>query len=289
MKIRELFFAVPTNENGVTIFEFLKRRGFSRKIVNSLKNYGGIAVNGVAARSVDRLNSGDFVKVTIMEKPNDLMPNPDLDASVAFADDDLVIFEKPPFMPIHPSISHYKDTLGNLFAALFPDTVFRPINRLDKNTSGLCVCALNSYCASRLSGKTNKYYLAAVDGNPPDEGIISFPIKREPDSIIKRIAAPDGKPAETHYKAVLRKNGRTLLKLFLKTGRTHQIRVHLSALGFPICGDDLYGGSLSAINRQALHCCRIGFVHPITGVNVTCFSELPDDMKKLFSEDKNEN
>ncbi len=288
MRIRELTYTVSENENGITVLGFLKRRGFSRRIINSIKQTGEITANGSRIRTADRLFCGDEVKIGIEEKQNGLFPNPDLKAPIIFSDNDIVIFDKPPFMPVHPSIAHYKDTLGNLFSALYPDYVFRPVNRLDKNTSGLCVCALNSYSAYNLSGRTEKCYFAIVNGNPPDEGVITLPIARESDSIIKRTVSPEGKPAETSYKSIFRRNGRTLLKLSLKTGRTHQIRVHLSAIGYPLCGDDMYGGSLKGINRQALHCGEVKFKHPVTGENILKRSEIPDDMKRLFSEETNE-
>ena len=193
-----------------------------------------------------------------------------------------MVFDKGPFVPIHPSIAHYTDTLANYYSALYPKSVFRPINRLDRNTSGLCLCGKNRLATALLSENVQKTYYAIVDGIIADEGEINLPIGRVDDSIIKREVRSDGQPAVTLYKPVLWNKGRPLLEVTLKTGRTQQIRVHFSHIGYPLCGDDMYGGSCEAIDRHALHCGKLCFVKPFTGEEIVITSELPEDMKKLI-------
>lgn len=128
-------------------------------------------------------------------------PNPELNAPVIYEDEDVAVFDKPPHMPVHPSIRHRGDTLANLFAALYPGLPFRPINRLDRNTSGLCVCAKNQYAASALSGSLSKVYFAVTCGTPPGD-TVDAPIGRAGDSIITRCVTPEGQRAVTHFERV---------------------------------------------------------------------------------------
>lgn len=279
---RELTITVGESDDGRTAQDMLRSRGFSRRMLTKLKQTGGLKRGGEILRSIDRVRAGDVVCV-VMSDSADIPPDPDIPAPVAYEDEDIVVFDKPPFLPVHQSIGHYSGTLANLFAALYPELPFRPINRLDKNTSGLCVCAKNRFAAASVSGNISKVYFAAVDGDIARGGVIDLPIDRESGSIIRRCVSPTGKRAVTHYEPVLRENGRTLLRIMLETGRTHQIRVHFSHIGFPLCGDDMYGGDCSRINRQALHCGEVSFDLPFTGERITAGSELPDDIRSLFS------
>ena len=279
--IRELSITVPKANDGETAERFLKSRGFSRKLITRLKHSGGLRRCGEILRSIDRLNAGDEITVTL-EDTGAIVPNPDIKAEIVFENEDVAVFNKPCGLPVHPSIVHYTDTLGNLFAALYPGSAFRPIHRLDKDTSGLCACAKNKLAASLLSSGVEKTYYAVVDGDITRSGEINEPIGRVGDSIIKREVRPDGQPAVTLYKPVLRENGRTLLEITLKTGRTHQIRVHFAHIGFPLCGDELYGGDRTNIKRQALHCGKMRFKLPITGELTEIESPLPEDILRLF-------
>lgn len=280
--MRELTFEVTQPENGLTALDLLKGRGFSRRIVTKLKQSGGLTRGGTVLRSVDRVFFGETVRVRLPEDSAAVEPNPDVKAAAVYEDEDVVVFDKPPYLPTHPSIGHYTDTLANLFAAMYPGIAFRPLNRLDRNTSGLCVCAKNRLAASALRGKVSKVYYAAVDGRISEAGSVSAPIGRVSDSIIKRAVRPDGQPAKTLYKPVLWENGRTLLAVTLLTGRTHQIRVHMAHIGFPLCGDEMYGGSCSDIARQALHCGEVEFTNPVTGELVSLKSKIPEDISRLF-------
>lgn len=280
---RELFITVGESDDGRTALDLLRSRGFSRRMVTKLKQTGGLTRGGEILRSIDRVRTGDSVRI-VMEDSADIPPDPDIPAPVLYEDEDIIVFDKPPFLPVHQSIGHYRGTLANLFAALHPDLPFRPINRLDKNTSGLCVCAKNRFAAASVSGNISKVYFAVVDGDIECGGVIDLPIGREVGSIIKRCVSPEGKRAVTRYEPITRANGRTLLRITLETGRTHQIRVHFSHIGYPLCGDDMYGGDCSQINRQALHCGEVSFARPFTGEIITVSSELPDDMRALLTE-----
>ena len=211
-----------------------------------------------------------------------LEPNSGLKVPTAFENENLIVFDKPSGMPVHPSAKHQGDTLGNYFSSLFPDLTFRPVNRLDRDTSGLCIVAKNSYSASILQNSFGKVYYTAVHGITEEYGTIDAPVARERESIIKRCVREDGRRAVTHYKRLMYSEKYSLLEIHLETGRTHQIRVHLAHIGHPLAGDDLYGGMRDDISRQALHCGQISFSNPVSGGTVTVTSDIPDDIKKLF-------
>ncbi|MDE7228946.1 MAG: RluA family pseudouridine synthase [Oscillospiraceae bacterium] len=282
--MRELLLAVGADEDGLPAAAFLKRHGFSRRIISSLKFSGGITRGDEILRGVDIVHSGENVRV-VLEDSGGAEPNSSVKAGIAFEDEDVVVFEKPPEVPVHQSFGHRNDTLANLFAALYPERPFRAINRLDKNTTGLCVCAKNRLAASMLSGNVSKVYYAVIDGDISEPGEIDAPIARVSDSIILREVrgiSEGGQPAVTRYEPIIRKNGRTLLKIRLLTGRTHQIRVHFSYIGYPLCGDSMYGGNCSDISRQALHCGGVEFIGCLSGEKIRLESPLPEDMKALL-------
>ena len=278
--MRELLLTVEEPEEGMTALDFLRSRGFSRRMISALKQSGGLTRGGEILRSVDRIRAGEEIRV-VMKDSGGVVPNYGIKVDISYEDEDIIIYNKPPFLAVHPSIRHYDDTLANAFAARFPDIPFRPINRLDRDTSGLCVCAKNRLAAAGLA-HMKKTYFAVVAGDIAHGGTVDLPIGRESDSIIKRCVRADGKPAVTRFEPIERTGGRTLLKIRLETGRTHQIRVHLSHIGFPLCGDWLYGGDMSGISRQALHCGEAEFVHPITGTEIRAAAPLPEDIRALL-------
>lgn len=280
---RELEFTVSAEDAGVTAEGFLKRRGFSRRLITKLKASGGLTRAGEILRVVDRLNAGDVITVRIEDKGK-AVPNPGVKAAIAYENEDVVVFDKPPGLAVHPSIVHYDDTLGNLYAALYPESAFRPVHRLDKDTSGLCVCAKNKLAAAVLSRAAEKTYYAVVDGTITGGGRIDAPIGRADGSIIKRCVREDGQYAVTLYEPLLHQNGRTLLEIKLQTGRTHQIRVHFAYIGYPLCGDELYGGDRTMIRRQALHCGKMRFKLPVTGEETEITSPLPADIGRLLGD-----
>lgn len=278
--MREISYTVPAEFDGVQAQVFLKSRGISRRVLTALKRSGGLTRGGGTLRTVDAVHAGDVITLRLDGGETSVAANPELSADIVYEDEDVVVFNKPPFMPVHPSQRHHDDTLANLFAARYPGLPFRPINRLDRNTSGLCVCAKNQFAAAALSGSISKVYYAITDGTPPGD-TVDAPIGRLGDSVIERCVTPVGKPAVTHFRKIAGER-RALLRITLETGRTHQIRVHMSHIGFPLCGDDMYGGDCTAISRQALHCGEVEFTLPVSGERITISAPLPEDMAAIL-------
>ncbi len=280
--MRIINFPVEDNMDGKTVLQILFHNNVSRRLVTKLKQVeNGITVNGLHVRTIDTVCKNDIVSIMLKDEKV-LEKSQHLNVPIAYEDDDIIIFDKPAFMPVHPSHKHQGDTLGNFFAWHCSGLTFRPINRLDKDTSGLCAVAKNRFSAQNLQKSLEKTYFAIVQGNIKGEGTISKPISRVDNSIIKRCVSPNGQEAVTHYKAISSSDIFSYIEIKLETGRTHQIRVHFSYEGHPLAGDDMYGGSLELINRQALHCGELIFVHPVTCKEICVKSELPSDMKNLL-------
>lgn len=280
----ELVFTVNSDES-VTLQSYLREKcGVSRRLLQKLKNReGGITRNGEFIRTIDEVYKDDVIVLNCGES-NDIEPNGELKADIVFENENIIIFDKPSGMPVHPSVRHRSDTLANLFAYLYPQLTFRSVNRLDKDTSGLCLTAKDPYSANLLQKKCRKVYFAAAEGIITDSGIIDAPIARERESIITRCVRDDGQRAVTRYEPIMHSRGHTLLKIDLETGRTHQIRVHFAYIGHPLAGDDLYGGSREFIGRQALHCGKMILRLPNSTEETEFSAPLPDDIKNLFEE-----
>lgn len=272
---------LTADKDGITLLAFLRNNGFSRRMITTLKNSGGLTVNGVQQRTTFVLSENDIVCAELSEEKT-LEPNAALDVPIVYEDEDVIVFDKPWGVATHPSLNHYTDTLGNFFAAHCEGVSFRPLNRLDIDTSGLCLCAKNKYAAANLADKYDKTYFAVCEGVLEGSGEIDAPIARAEESIIIRTVRDDGQPAKTLYSVLSHTDTCTFLRIKLLTGRTHQIRVHFSHIGYPLCGDDMYGGGLDAIQRQALHCGEISFIHPVTKKRIELESDIPRDMKKLL-------
>ncbi len=277
-KFRELEI-ICESEN--TLEALLKKRGFSRRLIVAMKRTeGGITRNGELCRTIDKVFAGDRVLLKIpMGSGNDIVPNRELTVPTVYEDSDLIIYNKPAGMAVHRSHGHYDDTLENVFAAQL-DMPFRAVNRLDKDTSGLCIAAKNKLGADMTV--TEKVYYAVCEGIVPEPQRIDLPIGRADGSVIMREVRPDGKNAVTVIKPLKYMNNCTLLEIRLETGRTHQIRVHLSYINHPLAGDDMYGGSRKLIARQALHCGKMSFIHPISGENVTVSADMSEDMTEII-------
>ena len=289
--MRVLSYPVGEEHHGLQVQQFLMRcHGYSRRMVTRLKREpDGILRNGKPLRMVDLLEQGDTLTVSLREaqEGSTALPNPTLFAPVCYEDSDIVVFDKPAGMPVHPSHLHREDTLANYYASRCAEVgeavVFRPVNRLDRNTSGLCVVAKNAVAAAKLAGRVEKTYLAIVQGRlSQSDGVIDAPIARARQSIIVRTVSPQGKPAVTRFHVLETLKSHTLVRVELETGRTHQIRVHFSWMGFPLAGDDLYGGNTLWIGRQALHCAEVSFQHPQEKKLVRVTSSLPEDMQLLM-------
>ena len=287
---RYLKYKIDEKYDGENVLTFLKQELMvSARLVRRLKNIpDGITLNGEHTRTVDFMKSGDLLCIHLPndEKETDNIVAPlEYDLTVLYEDNDILIVDKPAGIPLHPSHNHQGDTLANAVAHYLltqgKSAVFRAVGRLDRGTSGVVVCALNKYTAARLSGNIYKEYLAVAEGIYEGEGVIDKPIYR-PDPILTiRTVDERGESAITNWKAISHHNGRTLLRIHLLTGRTHQIRVHFSSLGTPLVGDTMYGTPNENISRQALHCCYCKFTHPITNEEIEVEAPLPEDISKL--------
>lgn len=282
--MREIIFKIDDKNSGLMIRDFLRNFGVSSALLTKLKqDENGIKLNGKFAKAIEVLKSGDNLTVNI--KNSGKMPEKFEceDVKVAYNDEDILVLNKPPLMPVHESRNHRGDTLANVAACYMEsDCAFRAVYRLDRDTSGLVLIAKNELAASKLAGKIKKDYYAVVSGKFDGRGTIDLPIRRVQESIIERGVFDDGERAVTHYEAIKTDGENTLLKLNLETGRTHQIRVHFSHLGAPLLGDTLYGSSCEKINRQALHCKTIYFTHPITYEKITVDCDFPKDFEGLI-------
>lgn len=285
---RKLNYTIEKEFDGKRIMEYLRGKlHFSSRLVKLLKKQtDGIMLNSSHARTIDIISCGDVLEINI---PDDEVPAQasEVTAPIVYADDDVIVFNKPAFMPVHPTRNHQGDTLANVYAAYLAQkglsAAFRPINRLDRDTTGLVVCGINQYSASRLTGNIEKVYYAVACGRIEGEGTIDAPIARCDERLITRMVSDDGDRAVTHWTAT-QNNGdtETLLRITLETGRTHQIRVHFSHIGYPLVGDTMYGTADDRISRQALHCAQVEFVHPVSGEKIALKTDIPDDMKKLM-------
>ncbi|WP_051588964.1 RluA family pseudouridine synthase [Ruminococcus sp. NK3A76] len=263
--------------------DFLARNGVSRSLLCYLKQHeGAITVNGKPAHTDYHLSPGDIAGIDEpAERSDDILPVKSDLVTVLYEDREVIVLDKPPFMPSHPSARHHDDTLANHYAYISGGGVFHCINRLDRDTSGCCLIAKSRYSAALAAKTVRKTYYAICEGDPGSEGVIEIPIRRKSGSVIERECAPDGQYAKTIFKTLKRNERYSLCEVTLETGRTHQIRVHFSHTGHPLAGDDMYGGSLLDIPRQALHCGRLKFVSPDENVDVCIEAPLPEDMLGL--------
>ena len=255
---------ISANDNGRKLGEILQKQGVSKRLITRLKRTEkGITRNGELIRTIDTVSEGDVILLNEQDEKL-LEPNGELEVEVLYEDSQLVVFNKPPLMPVHPSIKHQGDTLGNFFAYHCPGLTFRPVNRLDRDTSGCVIVAKNQFAAKALQDSYEKVYYALCHGVfEQSEGTVSAPIAREQESIIKRCVRDDGQVAVTHYKVLRQGEKYALVEFHLENGRTHQIRVHMAHIGHPVAGDDMYGGTREDFRRQALHCGKVTFVHPV--------------------------
>lgn len=275
--------------------EFLRLKGYSRHLIIGIKQTkDGLLVNGYPVFTNYILKEGDMLQVLLPDSQESVRIQPVfLPFPVVYEDEHFVAVNKPANMPIHPSIHNYDNTLANSAAWYFSvqkkePFVYRCINRIDRDTTGLVLLARHSLSACILSRQVkerqiHREYLAAVIGTLQEKGTISLPIGRLPGSAIMRcIDKEKGDPAITHYEPLAWENGLTLLKLHLETGRTHQIRVHMNAIGHPLPADYLYYPVYDKINRQPLHSYRLTFSHPISEKPICLTAPVPEDMKQLF-------
>ncbi len=285
--MRTLEYIIPEEFDGKTVESFLRgHKKMSLALFRSQKRVpDGITLNGVHARSVDKIHSGDILRVNIPDDERASIPS-DYPLDIIYEDEDILVINKPAELPMHESHNHQGDTLANAVAGYLAKkgkpAVFRAVGRLDKGTSGAVLCALNTFAASKLSGRIEKEYLAVPMGKYTEKGTVDKPVYR-PDPIKTYRTADDrGDRAVTHFFPTEWGESYSLLRIRLETGRTHQIRVHFAYLGTPLYGDTMYGKADRDIGRQALHCKSLAFVHPVTEARMTFEAEMPEDMKRLI-------
>lgn len=314
-----LSYVVPPEEDGFTLKTILRdRMGLSRKLLSRLKlTNEGITVNGQRRYTNATVRAGDRVEVRMEEEQSDDILPQNIPIDLLHEDDHLLVLNKPAGIIVHPTIGHYTNTIANAVVHHWLQAGrrhrFRPVHRLDRETSGVLVIAKNPYAHQHISeqmqsGRVEKRYLAVVRGRVREEaGTIDAPIDRDPQSPHIRIVTASGYPSVTHYETVERFGEvATLVSIRLETGRTHQIRVHMKHIGHPLLGDSLYSaegsgaeagcarsdakavaGEAAAIDRQALHAAALAFAHPADGRPVRFEAPLPADMSRMIERLRN--
>lgn len=304
---RILTYPITESDSDQRIYDFLCHHGYSRHIRTWLKQHpGSVRLNGEEALFYFPLKNGDLLEISLeKEHPSENIVPVDLPIHIIYEDEDLMVIDKPADMPVHPSIGNYENTLANAAAWYFHRQdipfVFRCINRLDRDTTGLLILAKHMLSGAILSDQMKKRaihrtYLAITEGKTDPAGTIDSPIGRTDQSLILRqVDHENGDSACTHYlqkcwhpktfypeTLPVPQDGLSLVQLQLETGRTHQIRVHMTSIGHPLIGDTLYNPETALMNRQALHSYRLAFTHPVTGVSLEFTSPLPEDMAEFF-------
>lgn len=288
-------YEISESGEGLRIEQFLKQLGYSRQCLIRLKRQeDGVLVDGRPRFLNQPLKAGERLTVRLAdEESSEKIPPVELTLDIVYEDEDILVINKAAGMPIHPSMNNYTNSVANGLAWYFKEQgeefVFRCVNRLDRDTSGLTVIAKNLLSSCILSSmvgrkELEREYRAIVRGHvEPAEGTIDAPLVRKPGSIIEReVDFERGERAVTHYKVLKEMGGYSLVSLILETGRTHQIRVHMKYLGYPLIGDYLYNPDMERIGRQALHSHRLTFRHPVTGELMEFTAPLPQDMQQVF-------
>lgn len=279
--------------------DFIRKEcGVSRSALVKLKGLDeGIMLNGKRSTVAVGVRSGDVLTLALEDRAEERNPFVSAEGEmpdIIYEDDAVMAVNKPYGMPTHTSHGHRSDSLANAVCAYYEGKgipfVFRAVNRLDLDTSGIVLIAKNRYYSSILSrslenGEFSKSYIAVLDGDVPESGEISGYISREAESVIKRrLLSQKTEGADyslTRYKRIASSDGASAVIAYPITGRTHQLRVHFSSLGSPICGDTMYGRASEGISRQALHAYELTFPSPINGETLTVRADVPDDIKKL--------
>ncbi len=287
----KLEYVIKNNE--LNINQILQNElNMSSRLLYKLIKGEKILLNGDVCDTRNFGNSGDLLIVDFdYEEDNSNIVPTKMSLDIVFEDEWLLVINKPAGIAVHPSILHYSDSLCNgvkfYFDSIGLNKKIRPVNRLDLNTSGLVVFAKCEYIQecliSQMKNKQfKKEYLAVCNGFFEEKsGTINLPIARKENSIIERCISESGQSAITHYEVLKEFDNYSLVKCSLETGRTHQIRVHMSAIGHSLIGDSLYGSISDLIDRQALHCYNLQFIHPVYKEPLNLYGEIPLDFKNL--------
>ncbi len=283
---------VTEEEYGMSINEILRSNfNFSARFKTKIKFQNLLDLNGVQAKGFMKPEVGDLISIRLPKETSDF-PAEDIPIDVLYEDDDLLIINKQPGIIVHPTKGHPYHTIANGLMKYMQDTgqefKVRFANRIDMDTSGIVICAKNANCQDSISNQMKgqdvvKKYVAIVHGRVEDDCVINLPVGRPDEVSIRRCVMEEGKDATTIVKVLEAFDDYSLLELTIMTGRTHQIRVHLSHIGHPIIGDALYEGEAPGlIERQALHAYHIEFIHPMTEERLTIEAPYPDDMLKAL-------
>jgi 23S rRNA pseudouridine1911/1915/1917 synthase len=292
---RTITYSIPDACDGIRIEQFLKRKGYSVQNMTEIKRMPeSVILNGRFVYMKDPVAAGDVLSIHICETAcSEKIPPTELPLDIVYEDEDIIVINKPAGMPIHPSMKNYTNSMANGLAWYYKQQgkpfIFRCSNRLDRDTSGLTVVAKHLVSANILASmvakkEVKREYLAIVSGHvTPEEGTIDAPLARKPGTIIERtVDFEQGERAVTHYKVIRKLKEHSLISLVLETGRTHQIRIHMKYLGYPLIGDYLYHPDMTLIDRQALHSYRLSFRHPITDEAMEFTAPLPKDMQSIL-------
>lgn len=295
---RILRYEITQKAEEKKIKDFLAERGYSSEVIKKLKKMDeSVLVNGKWEYMDRQLCLGDELVIHIKEEASSEKILPVQQSfEIIYEDEDIMVINKPADMPIHPSLNNYENSLANGLAYYFAQKnipfVFRCVNRLDRDTTGLTIVAKHMLSAGILSQQVvnremHREYRAIVRGTlPQKEGVIDAPIGRKEASIIERVVDfENGERAVTHYRVVEEKNGHSLISLWLETGRTHQIRVHMKHLGYPLIGDYIYNQDFEYMSRQALHSYKLVFTHPVTCEKMEFVCEIPQDFRDVLGKE----
>jgi 23S rRNA pseudouridine1911/1915/1917 synthase len=293
----EKAFSFMAEEMGVRLDRFVGEKcpEFSRTQAQKLITDGHITVNGHAAKPSLKLNPDDRVEVVIPPTSSSPLSPEEMPLTILYEDDDLLVLDKPARLVVHPAPRYPDHTLLNAVLSHFPHLAdlsdsLRPgvVHRLDKDTSGVMLVAKNKTAQAGLidqfkSRSVLKVYLTLVKGRlTPERGLIEAAIGRDPRNRKRMAVVTKGREARTEYQVIRYFQDCTLIKVMPETGRTHQIRVHLAAIGYPVVGDMVYGVKSIHLSRQFLHACHLGFRLPSTGAYVEFKSELPSDLQQAL-------
>ncbi|KAA0565289.1 RluA family pseudouridine synthase [Bacillus sp. CH30_1T] len=294
MKFFTLKWIIPSSYDGKLMREFLIDQQISKRTLTSVKFDGGtITVNGKEENVRYRLIEGDILEMKFPEeKGSESLVAEEIPLSIIYEDGDVLVADKPSGMKSIPTKNEPTGSLANAIAGYYERvgicSTVHIVTRLDKDTSGLILIAKHRHVHHLFSLQQKargikRTYEAFAEGRlDSDAGMIEEPIGRKSNSIIEREVRQDGRYALTHYRVIKRFQDFDHIELRLDTGRTHQIRVHMSFIGHPLAGDDLYGGSVALIRRQALHCKNLSFFHPVKKEWVHLDAEMPRDMRILL-------
>ena len=288
-----MFLEYVVDNKYINLKEILKLEfGMSERLILKLKTNKRIYINNDISNINTKINLNDKIRIDFdfNEDNSNIIPKK-MDLDIIYEDDYYIVLNKPAGIPVHPSKLYYDNSLSNGLKHYYDNIglkkKIRPVNRLDKDTSGIVIFAKNAYIQECLikqmkCKKFIKKYIAICEGKFKNKnGTINLPIARKDNSIIERCINQSGDTAITHYNVLKTTNDLSVLECILETGRTHQIRVHLSSIGHPIISDTLYGNKSTLIGRQALHAYKVNFIHPIFKRDVIYSLSLPDDFKKI--------